>query len=50
MNDILELEARGSGILLINMIAIDNSNELCPSKDRAALGLPQINIWRSLYI
>ena len=50
MSDILELEARGSGITLINMIVIDNSNELCPSKARAALGLPRINIWRSLYI
>ena len=40
----LELEARHSGILLVNMIAIDNSNELCPSKAREVFGLPQIKV------
>lgn len=43
MSDKLELEARGSGILLLNMIARDNSNELCPSKASEVFGLPQIN-------
>lgn len=40
MSDKLELEARGSGILLVNMIVIDNGNELCPSKAKEVFGLP----------
>lgn len=44
MSDNLDLEARGSGIPLVNMIAIVNINELCPSKARDVIGLPHINI------